>query len=141
MGGHDYPNLGMCWGLFAQVLILLQTLFIHLVVKHICDRRQLLQLGLTQSYLWALSVSIRNIVKQIVTRGMQLTKVVLWASLGTTDLLLFLLPGLGMNTQLQRLLSHIVEMMHRISRTSLLLALVYYSSTSVIKGISWQPGH
>ena len=31
--GHDYPNLGICEGLLAQILILLQNLFVHLVVK------------------------------------------------------------------------------------------------------------
>ena len=55
-GEHDYPDVGMCGGLSAWILILLQTLFVHLVVK------------------------------QIVSRGGQLTKVVLWAaSLGTMD--------------------------------------------------------
>ena len=31
----------MCGGLLAQILILPQTIFVHLVVKQICDRRQL----------------------------------------------------------------------------------------------------
>ena len=52
------------------------------------DRRQLIKVGVvTQSYLRALSVSIRDsLIKQVVTRGRQLTKVVLWvSSLGTVD--------------------------------------------------------
>ena len=82
----------MCRGLLARILILLQTLFVHLVVKQIRDRRQLIKVGaVPQSYLWALSVSTRDfLVKQIVTRGRQLTKGVLWASsLGTVGPLLF----------------------------------------------------
>ena len=60
-GGRDYPNLGMCGSLLAQILILLQTPFVHLVVKQIDDRRQLIKGGaVTQSYLWALSVSTRD---------------------------------------------------------------------------------
>ena len=50
--------------------------------------RQLIKVGaLSQSYSWALSVSIKDsLIKQIVTRGGQLTKVVIWASsLGTVD--------------------------------------------------------
>ena len=87
-GGHDYPNLGTCGSLLAQVLILLQTPLVHLVVKQIHDRRQLIKVGsLFQSYLWALSVSTRDsLIKQIVTRGRQLTEVVSWASsLGIVD--------------------------------------------------------
>ena len=75
-------------GLLAQILVLLQTPFIHLVVKQIRDRRQLIKVGaLSQIYLWALSVRIRDsLVKQIITISRQLTKVVLWApSLGTVD--------------------------------------------------------
>ena len=78
----------MCGGLLTQILILLQTPFVHLDVKRIHDRRQLIKVGtVTQSYLWALSVSIRDsLVKHIVARGIQLTKVVLWnSSLGTMD--------------------------------------------------------
>ena len=85
LGECDYRNLGMCGGLLARILILLQTPFFHLI-KQIHDRRQLIKVGaVIQSYLWALSVSIRDsLIKQIVTRGRQLTKVVLWApSLGT----------------------------------------------------------
>ena len=58
-GGRDYPNVGICRGLLAQILVLLQTPFIHLVVKQICDRRQLIQVGaVMQIYLWALSLSV-----------------------------------------------------------------------------------
>ena len=67
---------------------MLQTPFVHPVVKQIHDRRQLIKVeAVSQSYLWALSLSIRNsLIKQIVSRGGQLTKVVLWAaSLGTMD--------------------------------------------------------
>ena len=76
-GGRDYPNLGMCGSLLAQILILLQTPFVHLVVKQICDRRQLIKVEtVTQNHLWAFSISIRDsLVKQIVTRGKQLTNV------------------------------------------------------------------
>ena len=81
----------MCAGLLAQILILLQTLFVHLV-KQIHYRRLLVKVGtVTQSHLGALSVSTRDsLIKEIVTRGRQLTKVVLQAfSLGTVDPLLF----------------------------------------------------
>ena len=75
VGRRDHPNLGMCWGSVSPSLS--------------CSRlHQLIKVGaVTQSYLWALSVSIRDsLVKQIVTRGRQLTKVVLWAaSLSTVD--------------------------------------------------------
>ena len=82
----------MCGGPLARILILLQTLFVHLVVKQTCDRRQLIKVGaVTHSYLQALSVSTKDsLIKQIVTRSRQLTKVVLWVfSLDTVDLLLF----------------------------------------------------
>ena len=101
-GGCDYPNSGRCGGLLARILILLQTPFVHLAVKQTHDRRQLIKVGaVTRSYLWALSVSSRDpLVKQIVTRGRQLTKAVLWAfSSGTVDPILFPFPGFGMNTQ------------------------------------------
>ena len=52
-GGCDYPNSDMCGGLLALILILLQTPFVHLVVKriYIRDRRQLIKVGAaTQSY-------------------------------------------------------------------------------------------
>ena len=84
--GCDHPYIGMWGSLLAQILTLLQTTFVHLVVKQTRDRRQLIKAGaVTQSCLWALSVSIRDsLVTQIVTRGSQLTKVVLCASsLGT----------------------------------------------------------
>ena len=102
---------------------MLQTPFAHLVVKERCDRRQLIKVGaVTQSFLWALSVSIRgSLVKQMVAKGRQLTKVVLWASsLGAVDSLFFPHPGLGTDTQFQGFLSQIVEMTGRISRTALL---------------------
>ena len=101
----DYPNVDMCGGLFPRILILLQTIFVHLV-KQICDRRQLVEVeAVTQSYLWALSVSTRDhLVKQIASRGRQVTKVILWVStLGTVDPHLFPLPGFGMNIQFQKL--------------------------------------
>ena len=81
---------------------MLQTPFVHLVVKQIRDRRQLIKVGaVTQGYLWSLSVSIRDsLLKRIVTRGRQLTKVVLWASSFGT---LSCLSDLGMNTQFQKL--------------------------------------
>ena len=102
---------------------MLQTTFGHLVVKQMCDRRQLIKVeALTQSYLWALSVSTRDpLVKQTVTRGRQLTKAVLWAfPLGTVNPLFVLLPDLGMNTQFQRLSPDSGNGTHRISRTALL---------------------
>ena len=59
---------------------------VHLV-KHIYDKRQLSKIGALSTYSRALSVSIReSLIKQVVTRGRQLTKVVLCAaSLGTVD--------------------------------------------------------
>ena len=94
---RDYPNLGMCGGLLAQGLILLQTPFVHLVVKQICDWAQLIKVGaVPQSYFWALSVSTR-------------------------DSLLFPLPGFGMKAEFQSLLSQTAETIHGISRTALLL--------------------
>ena len=51
-GGRDYPNEGMCGGLLAWNLILLQTTFGHLVVKQICDRRQLIKVeAITQLFM------------------------------------------------------------------------------------------
>ena len=35
LGGHDHPNVGMCGGLLARVLILLQTPFVHRAVKQV----------------------------------------------------------------------------------------------------------
>ena len=43
--GHDYPNLGICEGLLAQILILLQTPFVRLIINQIHDRRQLINWG------------------------------------------------------------------------------------------------
>ena len=123
LGGRDCPNLGVCEVLLARMLILLRTQIVLLVVKQICDRKQLIKVeAVTQSYLWALSESIRDsLVKQIVTRGRQLTEVVLWAAaLGTGDVLLLPFPGLGMKAQFQGFLSQIVETIHRISRPVLL---------------------
>ena len=45
LGECDYPNLGMCGGLLARILILRRTPFVHLVGIQICDRRQLLKIG------------------------------------------------------------------------------------------------
>ena len=93
LGGRDYPNLSS-GGLLGQIFIELWTPFVH-PVKQIRDRRQLIKVGaMTQSYLWVLSLSIRDSLwKQIVTRGRQLTKVVWWASsLGTVDPLLLFRP-------------------------------------------------
>ena len=42
-GGHDYPNTVTHGGLLARILILLQNLFVHLTVKQMCDRRQLIK--------------------------------------------------------------------------------------------------
>ena len=78
-GGRDYPNLGTCGGLIAQILISLQTPFVHLVLKQIRARSQL-KLGQSPSYLRTPSVNIRDsLVKQTVTRGSHVTKVVLCA--------------------------------------------------------------
>ena len=120
-GGCDYPNLGMCGSLLARILILLQNTLVHLIVKQIRDWRQLIKVGaVTQSSLWTLSVSIRDsLVKQIVTRGRQLTKVVLGASsLGTVDPLLPFRPW--DESTVSRLSFPDRKTLHRISRTSLL---------------------
>ena len=130
----------MCGGLLAQILILLQTPFVHLV-KQIHDRKQLIRIGaFTLSYLWALSVNIRDsLIKQIVTRGRQLTKVILWASsLGTVDPVLHCRPG--MKAQFQSFLSQIVETLHRISRTSLLFCQHSVSCDVGTPGNITQPG-
>ena len=37
-GRRDYPNVGMCGGLLASILTLLQTPFVHFLYMH--DRRQ-----------------------------------------------------------------------------------------------------
>ena len=113
----------MCGGLIAQILILLQTTFIHLV-KQTCDRRKLIKVeAVTQSYLWTLSVSTREpLIEQIVTRGRQLTKAVLWAfSLSIVDLFLFPFLDFVTNTQFQRLsFPNCGNDEYRISRASLL---------------------
>ena len=50
----DSLNVSTCGGLLIQILILLQTKFVHLV-KQINDRRQLIKVEVvTQSYLCAL---------------------------------------------------------------------------------------
>ena len=84
----------------------------YLTPDHICsssDGRQLIKAGaVTQSCLWALSISIRDfLIKQIVTSSRQLINqscfmgfflfYALWPPL------LFPLPSLGVNTQFQRL--------------------------------------
>ena len=76
-----------------------------------CDRRKLIKVeAFTQSYSWALPISIRvPLVKQIVTRGRYLTKVVLWALWTLSHL-----SGLRMKAQFQGFLSQIVEVLHRI---------------------------
>ena len=95
--------------------------------------RQLIKVGaLSQSYSWALSVSIRgSLVKQVVTRGRQLTKVVLRASSDTWAL--SHIPVRGKKAQFQGFLSQIVEALHRISRTPLLSC---YHSVSCDVGTS-----
>ena len=99
-GECDYPNLGMCGGLLAQILILLQIPFVHLV-KQKSDRRQLIKVGaVTQNYLWSVS-------------------------LGTVDPLPHFRPWDESTVSRLSLpsietLCRIVEMLHRISMTSLL---------------------
>ena len=61
VGRRDHPNLGMCGGLLDRILILLQTTFVHLAVKQIRARKQLIKVeAVTQSYFWAAFVSIRD---------------------------------------------------------------------------------
>ena len=61
-GGGDHPNLNICGGLLAQILVLLQTPFVHLVLKQISDRRQLIKVAVvTQSYLWALFWALQTL--------------------------------------------------------------------------------
>ena len=59
------------WGSGSPNPYLALTPFVHLVIKQVRDRRQIIKVGaVTQSYLCALSVSTRDsLVKQIVTRG------------------------------------------------------------------------
>ena len=60
-GGGDYPDLGMCGGLSAPILILLQTPFVHVVIKQIHDRKQLMKIGaLSKVDLWASSLGTRD---------------------------------------------------------------------------------
>ena len=89
------------------------------------NRRKLIKVeAVTQSYLWALSVSTREpLIEQIVTRGRQLTKAVLWAfSLSIVDLFLFPFLDFVTNTQFQRLsFPNCGNDEYRISRASPLL--------------------
>ena len=74
LGECDYPNVGVWGDLLASILILFQTLFVHLV-KHIYDKRQLSKIGALSTYSRALSVSIReSLIKQVVTRGRAKTR-------------------------------------------------------------------
>ena len=54
LGGRDYLNLGMCGGLLTRILILLQTPFVHLVIKQICDMRQLIKIGALSKVIYGL---------------------------------------------------------------------------------------
>ena len=54
LGVCDYLNVGMCGGLLAQILLLLQTPFVHLAVKQICDRRQLIKIGALSKVIYGL---------------------------------------------------------------------------------------
>ena len=53
LGGCDYPNSGMCGGLLAWILILLQTPFVYLV-KHIHDMKQLIKIGALSKVIYGL---------------------------------------------------------------------------------------
>ena len=54
-GGAGLPKFRNVWGPVSPILILLQTLFFHPIVKQIHDRWQLIKVGaVTQSYLWVL---------------------------------------------------------------------------------------
>ena len=44
LGECDYPSLVMCEGLLTEILIFLQSSFVHFVVKQICDRTQLIKI-------------------------------------------------------------------------------------------------
>ena len=64
--GRDYPNLGMCGGLLAQILILMEfwccSKLVHFTVQQIHARRQLIKVGvITQSYLWNLSFRYKGL--------------------------------------------------------------------------------
>ena len=73
--GMCLPKLRSVRESVSPNLILLQTLLVHLVVKQMCDQRQLIKVeAVTRSSLWALSASTRDsLLNQIVTRGRQLT--------------------------------------------------------------------
>ena len=73
--GMCLPKLRSVRESVSPNLILLQTLLVHLVVKQMCDQRQLIKVeAVTRSSLWALSASTGDsLLNQIVTRGRQLT--------------------------------------------------------------------
>ena len=54
LGECDYLNLGICGGLLTRIPILLQTLFVHLVIKQIHDRRQLIKIGALSKVIYRL---------------------------------------------------------------------------------------
>ena len=54
LGERDYPDLGMCGDLLARILISLQTPFVHLVVKQISDRRQLIKIEALSKVIYGL---------------------------------------------------------------------------------------
>ena len=145
-GGHrrDYPNLGLCGGLLAQILL----------CSSCCKTdtwQEAVKVGAsTQRFLWALPLSTRDsLVKQIVTRGRQFTKVVVWASLGTVDPLPTFRPWDEYG--FKGFPSQIVETIHRISRTSLLvqtkvfltmlehLANIIGPGSGLLAGETWLP--
>ena len=83
----------MSGGLLTRILILLQTPFVHHVIKQIHDRMQLIKIETLSKVIYGL----------------------LWAPWTLSHI-----PGPGMKAQFQDFLSQIVEMLHRISGTSLL---------------------
>ena len=56
LGECDHPDLGMCGGLLARILILLQTPLVHLAVKQIRDRKQLIKVGALSKVVYGLSL-------------------------------------------------------------------------------------
>ena len=83
LGERDHLN---CGGLSARILISLRTPFVHLVVKQVLGRRQLINLGHFPKLFMGSFCKHQGLPCKTVTRGRQLTKVVLWAaSLGTGD--------------------------------------------------------
>ena len=56
LGGCDYLNVGMCGSLLARILILLQTPLVHLAVKQIRDRKQLIKVGALSKVVYGLSL-------------------------------------------------------------------------------------